>query len=260
MNCARMEELVSAYVDGEADGLRAYAVERHLAGCGHCAASRRALTILRARIRAEVPRHVAPPALHDRVRALAGAMRAATPPAPSPRPAGDRWRWLTGGVVAGCLSTVVAWTLGTTLLAAVETRDFANAAVAMHVDATLGNRLIDVASSDRHTVKPWLSARLDYAPPVRDLAEEGFPLVGGRLEHLDKQPLAALVYRYGQHTIDVFVRPQTASLGSLPSRVVRGFNVARASGGGMEWCAVSDAEPAVLSAFVRRLAQGTSPE
>jgi anti-sigma factor RsiW len=255
MNCKRLEELLSAYADGEADALRTFAVERHVQGCGRCTASYRELAALRARIRTEVPRHVAPPALHARVRALTGAVQAAKiqPAAPTR----DRWRWLTGGMVAGALASIVAWTFGTTLLASLETHDFANAAVAMHVQASLNDHLIDVASSDRHTVRPYLSARLDYAPPVRDLAAEGFPLVGGRVERFDDAPLAALVYRHGQHTIDVFVRPQTASLGALPSRVVRGFNVARASGGGMEWCAVSDAEPAVVSAFVRRLAQET---
>ena len=213
---------------------------------------------LSARIRAEVPRYVATPALRARVRAMAQAMQAAAPAAPV-RAAGDRWRWLTGGLVAGCLTSVVAWTLGTTLLATLETRDFANAAVAMHVAATHGEHLIDVASSDRHTVRPWLSARLDYAPPVQDLAGEGYPLVGGRLEHLDERPLAALVYRHGAHTIDVFVRPQVAAVGSMPPRVVRGFNVARASAGGMEWCAVSDAEPAAVAALVQRLARAQTP-
>jgi anti-sigma factor RsiW len=213
---------------------------------------------LSARIRAEVPRYAASPALRARVRAMAGAVQAAAPSMSHSNR--DRWRWLTGGLVAGCLTSLVAWTLGTTLVATLETHDFANAAVALHVEATRDDRLIQVASSDRHTVRPWLSARLDYAPPVHDLADEGFPLVGGRLERLEERPLAALVYRYGQHTIDVFVRPQVAHVGSMPPRVVRGFNVARASAGGMEWCAVSDAEPAVVAALVQRLARAEIPD
>lgn len=212
---------------------------------------------LSARIRADVPRYEASPALRARVRAMAAAVQAAAPAVP--RRNQDRWRWLGGGVVAGCLASVVAWTFGTTLLAAVETRDFANAAVAMHVEATRTDRLVQVASSDRHTVRPWLSARLDYAPPVHDLAGEGYPLVGGRVDHVEERPLAALVYRHGQHTIDVFVRPQTAGVGSMAPRVVRGFTVARASASGMEWCAVSDAEPAVVTALVQRLARADTP-
>jgi len=121
--------------------------------------------------------------------------------------------------------------------------------------STLSDHLIEVASSDRHTVKPWLSARLDYSPPVQDLANEGFALIGGRLDYLERHPVATLVYRYRQHTIDVFVRPETSHAPMSALRAVRGFNVARASGPSMDWLAVSDAEPAVLSAFVERLSR-----
>jgi anti-sigma factor RsiW len=145
--------------------------------------------------------------------------------------------------------------LGTTIIAWRASEDFAVAAVAAHVHATLGDRLIEVASSDRHTVKPWLSARLNYSPPVQDLANEGFALIGGRLDYLERRNVATLVYRYRQHTIDVFVRPETSQVPTSALRTVRGFNVARASGPNMDWLAVSDAEPAVLSAFVQRLAR-----
>jgi anti-sigma factor RsiW len=123
------------------------------------------------------------------------------------------------------------------------------------VRATLDDHLIEVASSDRHTVKPWLSARLDYSPPVQDLANDGFTLIGGRLDYLERRDIATLVYRYHEHVIDVFVRPDTSRALTSALRTVRGFNVARASGQSMDWLAVSDAEPAVLSAFVQRLAR-----
>jgi anti-sigma factor RsiW len=253
MNCKQLETLVAAYADGELDALRTYPMKQHLRGCNGCAAKHRSILALRERIRAEVPKFVASPALHARVRAAVGAVSAYAPP--RPRPTVDRWRWLTGGVLAGCAASVFAWMLGTTVLAWRANEDFAVAAVSAHVRATLSNHLIEVASSDRHTVKPWLSARLDYSPPVQDLANEGFPLIGGRLDYLDRRPVATLVYRYGQHTIDVFVRPDTSSAPMSPLRTVHGFNVARASGLGMDWLAVSDAEPAALSAFVQRLAR-----
>jgi anti-sigma factor RsiW len=145
--------------------------------------------------------------------------------------------------------------LGTTLLVARASEDFAIAAVTTHVRATLDDRLIAVASSDRHTVKPWLSARLDYSPPVQDLADDGFPLVGGRLEQLDGRAVATLVYRYRRHSIDVFVRPHAAQAPTSNPRSVRGFNVARARGATMDWLAVSDAEPEALLALVTRLAR-----
>jgi anti-sigma factor RsiW len=253
MKCKQVETQVAAYADGELDALRTYSVKQHLHGCASCTATHHGILALRARIRAEVPRFVASPVLHARIRALVGAMRASLPA--EARQTGDRWRWLTGGVLAGCTASVFAWMVGTAVLTARANEDFAVAAVTSHVRATLGDHLIEVASSDRHTVKPWLSARLDYSPPVQDLANEGFTLIGGRLDSLERRPIATLVYRYRQHMIDVFVRPETSHAPMSGLRTVRGFNVARASGPSMDWLAVSDAEPAVLSAFVQRLAR-----
>src|SRR5437870_12505663 len=253
MNCKQAQTLVAAYADGEVDALRGYLIKKHLLGCAGCAARHESVLALRARIRAGVPYFVASPALHARVRATVGAVRASLPP--QSRPTGDRWRWLTGGVLAGCTASVFAWMLGTTVLAWRANEDFAAAAVAAHVRATLNNHLIEVASSDRHTVKPWLSARLDYSPPVQDLANEGFALTGGRLDTLDRQSIATLVYRYRQHTIDVFVRPESAQAPPAPLRTVRGFNVAHANGSGMDWLAVSDVSADILSSFVQRLAR-----
>jgi anti-sigma factor RsiW len=253
MNCKQAETLIGAYADGEIDAMQDYLIEKHLLGCAGCAAIYHGILALRARIRAEVPYFVAPPALHARVRATLGAVRASTPS--QSRPASDRWRWLTGGVLAGCTASVFAWMLGTTVLVWRASEDFAVAAVAAHTRATLGDHLIEVASSDRHTVKPWLSARLDYSPPVQDLANEGFTLVGGRLDSLERRNIATLVYRYREHTIDVFVRPDTSLVATSALRSVRGFNVARTSGRGMEWIAVTDAEAAVVSVFVQRLAR-----
>ena len=126
-----------------------------------------------------------------------------------------------------------------------------------HVRATLGQHTVEVASSDQHTVKPWLSARLDYSPPVRDMAASGFVLAGGRLDYLDGRHVATLVYRYRDHVVDVFVRPLTTAARSpdTPLRSLRGFNVARASGPAFEWIAVSDVNAEALSAFVAALAR-----
>jgi anti-sigma factor RsiW len=252
MNCKQMETMADAYADGEVDALRDHSIKKHLLGCSGCMARHQSITALRARIRTEVPYFVASPVLQARVRATVGAVRASIPS--QLRPAGDRWRWLTGGILAGCMASVFAWILGTTVLAWRANEDFATAAVAAHVRATLDDHLIEVASSDRHTVKPWLSARLDYSPPVQDLANEGFTLLGGRLDYLERRNVATLVYRYRAHTIDVFVRPDTSRAPTSTLRTVRGFNVARASGPSMDWLAVSDADPAVLLAFVQRLA------
>ncbi len=108
-----------------------------------------------------------------RLRSRVDSVLAAARPARRAQPVRDRWQWLGGGALAGCMATVLAWFIGTTVLEWREGTDIVNEAVADHVRATLSNHLTDVATSDRHTVKPWLSARLDYSPPVQDLASEG---------------------------------------------------------------------------------------
>jgi len=258
MNCKQAEALVAADADGEVDTLRHHSLRQHLQICMGCTARQRRILELRKRIRDEVPYFAASPALHARVRATMDATHGSVPS--WKRSSGERWAWLTSGVLAGCAASALAWIVGTAVLAWQANEDFGVAAVGAHVRATLGDHLIEIASSDRHTVKPWLSARLDYSPPVQDLAQQGFPLIGGRLEELERRPVAALVYRYRKHTIDVFVRPVASPASTSSLRNVRGFNVAHATGPSMDWLAVSDAEPEVLSAFVQRLAREEIPQ
>jgi len=253
MNCNDAATLIAAYADGETDRLQGRSIERHLLACPGCAAKHAELLALRARLRAEVPRYSAPAGLRARV---LDSLASARPSAPSrPRLSADRWRWLSGGALAGCAATLLAWFVGTAVIDWRVNEDVAVEAVTSHVRATLGNHLIQVASSDQHTVKPWLSERLDYSPPVPDLRQEGFTLVGGRVDYLDRHPVATLVYRIRDHTIDVFVRPEVARAPPTPLRTVRGFNVVHATGSGMDWLAVSDVNAEELTAFVQRLAQ-----
>jgi anti-sigma factor RsiW len=248
MKCDHAAPLVAAYADGELEGMRRHSVEKHLRACAHCAAAHADILALRMRLHSDVPYFAAPPGLQERVRAIVEAM----PPARfADAPAPERWRWISGGAFAGCAATVLAFIVGTAVIDWRDGQDLAAQAVASHVRATLGHHLIEVASSDRHTVKPWLSERLDYSPPVRDLAPDGFPLLGGRLTRLEGQPIATLVYGYRKHTIDVFVRPE--ALDAPPLRDLRGFNVAHARGAGFDWLAVSDAGPDVLNAFLQQL-------
>ena len=257
MNCNDAATLVSAYVDGETSRLQSHSIKRHLRTCAACAAKYEALTVLRARIRAEAPRHAAPAALRARVLATADALRPAAPGRGFFRD--SRWRWLTGGMVAGCAATMLTWSVGTAVIAWRVNEDVAVEAVTTHVRATLGNHLIQVASSNQHTVKPWLSARLDYSPPVPDMTADGFTLVGGRIDYLDRRPIATLVYRIRDHNIDVFVCPSLARVAPSAMRTVRGFNIAHAKGTGMDWLAVSDLNPDELASFVQKLAEDAGP-
>jgi anti-sigma factor RsiW len=131
--------------------------------------------------------------------------------------------------------------------------------LASHVRATLTTRFYDVASSDQHTVKPWLSARLAFSPPVADLSASGFDLIGGRLDYIGAQPVAVLVYKRRQHVIDVFVWPAREQ--RIDHTVVRdGFNIEGFARGGMGFWLVSDLNRNELGDFARLLAgQGSGP-
>ena len=128
-------------------------------------------------------------------------------------------------------------------------------AVNAHVRSLMADHLFDVQSSDQHTVKPWFLGRLDFSPPVADLAAIGFPLVGGRLDYLGGRAVAALVYERRRHTINVFVFPAGGGDTGPPVQTVRGFQVHRWSRNGMRFVAVSDLNDVELTAFVRALQQ-----
>jgi len=121
--------------------------------------------------------------------------------------------------------------------------------VALHVQALQGPELIAVASSDRHTVRPWFQGRIDYAPPVFDLASDGFVLAGGRVDKLRGEPVAALVYRRDLHVIDLYVQPGDGTLRAMSAQNERGFNLVQWSDGAMRYTAISDVERRELEYF-----------
>jgi anti-sigma factor (TIGR02949 family) len=267
MDCSEARELIPLALDHELDARGEVGLETHLAGCAACRARYEAAAALRAAVRREATHYRAPAALRARLSvAPAGAipapLPAAAPPAPVRRKpeAGARprawpwagnaslgWRLFNGGGFAAALAAMLVLVIALPQRPPASDR-LADDAIADHARAVLTDHLTDVLSSDQHTVKPWFAGRLDYSPPVHDLVDAGFPLVGGRLDYLDHRAVATLVYRRHQHLIDVFVWPAAAA--DAPSKPAlrsdRGWHVLAWSTGGLAYRAVSDVEPGDL--------------
>jgi anti-sigma factor RsiW len=233
------ELLVQADHDGELAPADSARVQTHLHACAHCAAWRDALGGLSAQLRAEPAQHTAPPALRrSAMRLAAGAPRRIAAPLAS----------------FGLGATLAASLL---LMLLPGTPEPANALVASHIRATQPGHMIDVASTDRHTVKPWFEGRIDFAPPVRNLAAQGYTLIGGRLDYVGDRPVAVLVYRHGKHDIDLYIWPSTR-IAAPSAQSMRGFAVVSWAADGMELRAIADSDTADLLALARVWA--TAPE
>jgi len=213
-----------------------------------------------AAIRDNADYHTAPAWLEARVRAAIPA---------GPENASARWwRWLkpagSFAVAADWLRpaasfaavALVTWVVALGTMRPGEDERITQEVLASHVRATLTNRFYDVASSDQHTVKPWLSARLAFSPPVVDLSASGFDLVGGRLDYIGAQPVAVLVYKRRAHLIDVFVWPVEAQK-TEQTLAHDGFNIERFARNGMSFWLVSDLNRDELDDFARLLAAAT---
>jgi len=273
---------ISAALDDELDGPSSLAFARRLANEPALKARWDGQRALRDAVRARATRHAASEDLLAGVRARLG-LQADAPVAPVARPdprdapahplarggaasqggerrPPDRARHPGGYALGGAVvaSALTWWIVQPPLPAAAGpgtgdagARDAGDAseAVSAHTRALLVDHPIEVASSDQHTVRPWLSARLNFVPPVADLASQGYALLGARRDVLAGETAAALVYRHGAHVISVFVRPAPPGQrdGADAPRVVRGFNVIRRTHGGMAFCLVSDLNPQELA-------------
>ena len=262
MNCAQSRSLLHGYLDQELDLASAMAIDRHLAACAACKTAFEQESALRSAVRQNARYHLAPAGLAARILA-----QIEPPPSPAPARASPRWRWLElsqwfrlGTAIA--VTAVVTWTAALQFDGAAPDERIAEQIVTGHARSVLTGHIADVASSDRHTVKPWLSGKLDFSPPVTDLTGAGFPLVGGRLDYLDHRPVATLVYRRRQHLISLFVWPDPNASSATPARSLprQGYHILHWRDADMTFWAISDLDEAELKTFAERYAAATRPQ
>ena len=237
MNCSR--ELIEAYLDEELAASDHAAVEEHLAGCSNCSEVYARLREQKAEVKAAAPYYTAPPELRRSVREALGRVeteRAGTAPQPP-------WR-----IVAIAASVLLVLSAGWNVL---QTRrrppdSMAEIVLTGHIRSLISGNPVDVESSDQHTVKPWFAGKLDFAPQVKDLAAQGFPLAGGRVDYLVDRRVAALVYHRRKHVITLFTWPGAANAAAASRR---GYNLVEWSDGAMTYWAVSDVAAGELETF-----------
>lgn len=198
--------------------------------------------VLRERLKNEAKYYAAPPGLAARI-------LASLPDAPASPARAPATRWKPWGLASG-LAAAFALLLATGVYVVMPGTDdrLAEEIVGAHVRSLMVDHAFDVASSDSHTVRPWFAGKLDFSPPVFDLTAQGFALVGGRLDYIDRRPVAALVYRHRQHLINLFILP--AAREARPRKLEKqGFHLAAWDRAGMTWWAISDLNAQELAQF-----------
>jgi anti-sigma factor RsiW len=222
MNCEEATKLVDGYLDGELDPITSQAIEHHLRDCARCDQAYKthgsliraignatpyfkASAELRERIQSSLREETTEHRVRNGVRGAQVRFHKAQPERQSTLWEAP-WNWL-GLAAAIILAAIMVLNVVPRLQRPGPDQFLATQLIASHVRSLMANHLTDVASSDQHTVKPWLDEKLDFAPAVVDLSQKGFPLIGGRLDYLDNRPVAALIYQRRKHFINLFVWP-----------------------------------------------------
>ena len=239
--------LVQAEFDGELDAAEALRAAQHRQRCDTCRDAYAQLSATHALLRESAPRYQAPETLR---RAISAGL-AVTTRSPARAVIKPQRRWWRDGASFG-LGTAMAACVALLVVVPAQ-QSLLDNVIASHVRALQPGHLEDVVSTDQHTVKPWFDGRIDFAPPVKDLAAKRFPLLGGRLDYLDDRPVAALIYGSDKHMIDLYVWPSGLSEGNRLPRAAahNGYNTLQWNENGMQFWAVSDVEASKLADFVR---------
>jgi anti-sigma factor RsiW len=245
VDCRDVDGVLDAYLDRELEPAESASVRDHLGSCLACRQGLAGRESLGRQIR-RAPYYPAPEAL--RARLAPSKARSALTSAWLP--------WAAAAILVASLAGSALFLRGSPQAAHIlnPVDSVAEAVVDSHVRALMGEHLFDVRSTDQHTVKPWFLGKVDFSPPVEDLAPIGFPLTGGRLDYIAGRQAAALVYARALHTINLFVWPEeSAGVRSMDARSIRGFHVRHWTRGGMSFWAVSDLNDGELDQFARAL-------
>jgi anti-sigma factor RsiW len=246
MKCKSPEHLLALYFDGELAARESVEMREHLDSCLACARQYRRLEQIGSAIRMRVGHYAPPAGLEQRVQA---ALRKA---ARVERPASrllQNWMAVAAAVLL-CVSVASNVAL---LRQHTSARDLlAQEVLSSHLRSLMGTHLMDIPSSDQHTVKPWFNGKLNFSPDVKDFVRQGFPLIGGRIEYLDDKPAAALIYQRRKHLINLFLWPAPSSSSSgYVEMTKRGYNLLSWTQDGMTYWLVSDVETSELEQFAQ---------
>lgn len=247
MTCDEAEILLHALIDGELDAGHTRDVEEHVASCPRCAAALADYREMSKAVAGANLHFTAPPELRRRIEA---SLPQARPQVSAHVSAPSRRSMLRGFAMGSAVSALAATGLVAIVLRNDDEQRILSDVVSAHLRSLQAGHLIDVISTDQHTVKPWFNGKLDVSPPVVDLTAQGFTLIGGRLDYVDARAIGAVVYRRRQHVINLFVA-QTANAKRRPAKMetMQGFNVRRWSEQGMNFWAVSDISADELAEF-----------
>jgi anti-sigma factor RsiW len=265
MNCEEATKLMDGYLDGELDPITNQAIEQHLRECRNCDQAYKTHGSLIRAIGNATPYYKAPAELRERIQSslrdeiaelpTRNVARDAQPlfSRRQPRPRTilweTSWNWLALAA-AIIFAAIIALTLVPRLQRPGVDQFLATQLIASHVRSLMASHLTDVVSSDQHTVKPWLDAKLDFAPPVVDLSGEGFPLLGGRLDYLDNRPAAVLIYQRRKHFINLFVWPAEPNASRATKTMSRqGYQLLHWVDSDFNYWAVSDVNVNDLQTF-----------
>jgi len=251
MNCQQAKPLIDPYADGELESAAILELEQHLEGCSACALAWRNLQSLKKTLKSDALYFTAPAELRQRIKSELPSPAKTVPQRPV-----WTWNWLTTAV-SGAFAACLALLLMVTQTRPSSEQQLAQEIVSSHIRSLMPGHVMDVVSTDQHTVKPWFNGKLDFSPPVKDLAAQEFPLVGGRLDYLGGRNVAALVFQRHKHIINLFVWP-TKENDSKPTSVTpsQGYNLIHWSEAKMTFWAVSDLNAKELMEFVQDFAAG----